>query len=65
MHEMLGLMVHPDVYGLRFQLPFFVAWSPIFGLVIAGLEGRWLERLNPRAVICTICENRQRLHGWT
>jgi hypothetical protein len=42
MYEMLGLMVHPDVYGLRFQLPFFVAWSPIFGVVLARLGRGWL-----------------------
>ena len=44
MYEMLGLVVHPDLYGLRYQLPFFVAWAPIFGVVVAGLDGRWLAR---------------------
>lgn len=45
MYEMLGLLVHPDVYGLRFQLPFFVAWSPIFGVVIARLSRGWFIQM--------------------
>jgi hypothetical protein len=45
MYEMLGLLVHPDVYGLRFQLPFFVAWSPIFGAVLARITRGWFVQL--------------------
>ncbi len=36
------LVVHFDTYGTRYQLPFFVCWAPVFGVVMAKLGERRL-----------------------
>jgi|SRR3990170_4246747 len=33
-----------SVWGIRYQLPFFVIWAPIAGLAISGFRARWLGR---------------------
>jgi hypothetical protein len=38
----LTLIVHFDTYGTRYQVPFFVCWAPVFGVVIAQLGERRL-----------------------
>jgi hypothetical protein len=42
----LTLVTHFDQYGTRYQLPFFVAWAPVFGIVLAKPGER---RLAPAA----------------
>jgi hypothetical protein len=36
------LVVHSDLYGVRYQLPFFVSWAPVFGVVVSKLGERRL-----------------------
>jgi hypothetical protein len=31
-----------DLYGVRYQLPFFVAWAPVFGYSIELMRRKWL-----------------------
>ena len=38
----LSLVVRFDVFGARYQLPFFVCWAPVFGVVMAKLSQRRL-----------------------
>ena len=38
----LTLVTHYDQYGTRYQLPFVVAWAPVFGFVLSKLGGRRL-----------------------
>ena len=34
---------HADSFwGVRYQLPFFVLWAPVFGYAIARFERTWL-----------------------
>lgn len=41
-----GLVTHASgPYGVRFQLPFFLLWSPLAGVAIAGLKWRRLGEL--------------------
>ncbi len=30
-------------FGVRFQLPFFILWGPVVGVVVSGLGRRWLS----------------------
>ena len=39
---MLALVVKFDPWGIRYQLPYWVAWAPLFGVVLAGLTGRYV-----------------------
>jgi hypothetical protein len=32
----------PGFWGVRYQLPFFLLWAPIFGVVISALDRDWL-----------------------
>jgi 4-amino-4-deoxy-L-arabinose transferase-like glycosyltransferase len=32
----------PGFWGVRYQLPFFLLWAPIFGVVISALDRNWL-----------------------
>jgi hypothetical protein len=41
----LTLMVHYDQYGVRYQVPFFVSWAPVFGVVISMMGERRLAPL--------------------
>jgi hypothetical protein len=41
----LTLVVHYDQYGVRYQVPFFVAWAPVFGVVLAKVGERRLAPL--------------------
>jgi hypothetical protein len=36
------LATHYDNYGVRFQLPLFLVWAPVFGSVISHISERWL-----------------------
>jgi Dolichyl-phosphate-mannose-protein mannosyltransferase len=36
------LAAHYDDYGVRFQLPLFIVWSPVFGVLISRLSEKWL-----------------------
>jgi hypothetical protein len=35
MFLMLAMVVKVDVFGIRYQLPFFVSWAPVFGCTIS------------------------------
>ncbi len=37
----LALVVKFDPWGIRYQLPFWIAWAPVFGVVLAVLAGRY------------------------
>jgi hypothetical protein len=37
-----SLVIGFDVFGIRYQLPFFVCWAPVFGVVMAKLGERRL-----------------------
>ena len=39
---MLSIVVRPDVWGIRLQLPHWVLWAPVFGIVILNLGGRYV-----------------------
>lgn len=41
----LTLTIHSDVYGSRYQLPFFVSWAPVFGFTIEKLGERRLATI--------------------
>jgi hypothetical protein len=36
------LATHYDNYGVRFQLPLFLVWAPVFGSVISHISEKWL-----------------------
>ena len=36
------LAAHYDDYGVRFQLPLFIIWAPVFGSMITRLSEKWL-----------------------
>lgn len=37
----LALVIHFDYYGVRYQLPFFLAWAPVVGVVGGQLKRRY------------------------
>jgi hypothetical protein len=41
----LGVVVRYDLYGIRYQLPFFVACAPAFGIAIEIIEKKNLSRI--------------------
>lgn len=41
----LTLVIHFDQYGVRYQVPFFISWAPVFGVFISKLEERHLAPL--------------------
>ena len=38
---LLSIFVAFDPFRVRFQLPFLVAWAPLFGLSVAAMRARW------------------------
>ena len=48
MFVMAALLIMPSIYGNRYQLAFWVAWSPVFGLVITKSS---LQKLAPAITI--------------
>lgn len=42
---MMALVVKFDPWGIRYQLPFWVMWAPVFGVVIFKIGGRKLTSL--------------------
>ncbi len=40
LYVMLALVVRYDPWGIRYQLPYWLLWAPVFGVVIAKLGGR-------------------------
>ncbi len=38
---LLSISVVFDPFSVRFQLPFFVAWAPLFGLSVVAMRARW------------------------
>ena len=38
---LLSMLVAFDPFRVRFQLPFLVAWAPLFGLSVVGMRARW------------------------
>ena len=40
LYVMLALVVKFDPWGIRYQLPYWLLWAPVFGVVIAKLGGR-------------------------
>jgi 4-amino-4-deoxy-L-arabinose transferase-like glycosyltransferase len=45
MYFIFAAVVRYDVYGNRYQLPFFLAWSPLFGIAIGIIHLKTLNRL--------------------
>ncbi len=39
------LSAHYDDYGVRFQLPLILVWSPVFGIFISSWSEKWLAPL--------------------
>jgi hypothetical protein len=39
---MLALVVKFDPWGIRYQLPYWIMWAPVFGVVVASLAGRYV-----------------------
>lgn len=40
-YALLALVIHFDYYGVRYQLPFFIAWAPVVGVVGGQLKQRY------------------------
>jgi hypothetical protein len=38
----LSSVIHTDLYGVRYQVPFFISWAPVFGVAISTLDNRRL-----------------------
>ena len=38
---LLALAVSYGAYRVRFQLPFFIAWAPLFGVSLGAIRARW------------------------
>ena len=38
---LLALTVSYGAYGVRFQLPFFIAWAPLYGVSLGAIRARW------------------------
>jgi hypothetical protein len=41
----LSSVIHGDLYGVRYQLPFFVSWAPVFGFAVSKLGSRRLASM--------------------
>ncbi|MFQ5922233.1 MAG: glycosyltransferase family 39 protein [Anaerolineales bacterium] len=50
---MLLIVVKPDVWGIRLQLPHWVIWAPVFGVAIVGLGGRYAASAAVIALLLT------------
>ncbi len=42
LYVMLAAFVQSGVYDVRYQLPFFVVWAPLFGLAVESAGWKWL-----------------------
>jgi hypothetical protein len=53
LYVMLALVVKFDPWGIRYQLPYWVLWAPVFGVVLSKLGGRQVSSVTIFVLLLT------------